>query len=236
MARAIICLVAAALLNGCARPTEAQQTAIRTGTNVKEARAAMTACIAETRNEPKYAPIISHYPNIETGQYSIEQLSNKNIPSPAEGKLVALMYDYAGVCRNLFDKSIQENRPDLSSLLEQSRNSVSAITIELAQSKISWGEAAQKFQALKADMDVQVATVNREWVSDLKASNDAEMADRRANAAIAMQYMANQQAIYQQQTAAQQQNLNQQLMINAINRPVTTNCFASGPLVNCTSQ
>jgi hypothetical protein len=187
-------------------------------------------------NKPKYATIISRYPDLETGQYSIEQLSNKNVPTPDEAKLVASMYDDAAVCRDIFDKSVAENRPDIVNILDDQRNKSANITIGLVQRKVAWGEAAQEFQALKADLDAKIAAANRQWTSDLQASNDAEMAQRRAAAVVAMQYLQNQQILNQQQSAIQQQNLNQQLMINSLNRPVTTNCFASGSMLNCTSQ
>jgi hypothetical protein len=232
----LFCLLACYLLNGCARPTEVQQTAIRAGTAIKEARAESNACLAATREKPKYATIISRYPNLETNQYSIEQLTDKNIPTSEEAQLVASLYDDAGACRNIFDKSIAENRPDIVNILGEVRNKTAQITISLVQRKISWGEAAEEFQALKSESDAKTATANRQWTSDLQASNDAEMAQRRAAAAVAIQYLQNQQMINQQQSAIQQQNLNQQLMINSQNRPITTNCFASGSMLNCTSQ
>jgi hypothetical protein len=75
-------LTSCCLLDGCARQTTAQQTAIRTSGEITEARAEAKACLAQVREKPKYTTIISHYPDLETGQYS----SDKSVPNAWPGE------------------------------------------------------------------------------------------------------------------------------------------------------
>ncbi len=193
----LLCLLVCAVLNGCARPTEAQQTVSRTGAAIKEARSEVHACIAANREQPKYTEILSHYPDLESHQYTIEQLSDKNVPTTQEARLVASLYDGSEKCRALWTKVIAENRPDVIPIVDESNNALARITMNLVQRKISWGEAAQQSQAVSAEIDEKIATANRQWGSDLQASNNEEIAQRRAAAGIALQYMQNQQMIRQ---------------------------------------
>jgi hypothetical protein len=68
-----------------------------------------------------------------------------------------------------------------------------------------------------ADLKTKIAETDRQYVAGLEASHDAELARRQTAANALMQW-------------SQQQQL-----INAATRPVTTNCTRFGSSVNCTS-
>jgi len=176
----------------------------------------------------------------DRGQFTVEQLADKSIPTADEAKLVASRFDEAMTCRKSFEAVVAADRPDLVPVLTNYDNQVSQATIPLVQRKLSWGEAAQKIQSLNTDLAANATAANQQWQSNLQAQNDAEMARRRAAAAIMLQSMQNQQMINQQQMAnqqllTQQQLYNTQQMINA-NRPIYTNCYAAGSMVNCVSN
>jgi hypothetical protein len=63
----------------------------------------------------------------------------------------------------------------------------------------------------------QTAAADQQWIANLKAENQEELAQRQAAAAALLQWSQQQQ------------------VINAINRPVVTNCNRFGATVNCTS-
>jgi hypothetical protein len=154
-------------LNGCAKPTEAQQTAIRTGAAFRDASLEAKACRAEVRERPKYASIVVHYAKLETGQFSLEQLSDKRIPTPEEARLVALYYDDIGVCLSNYDKVVAANRPTAFTIIKENRNKQAQTTVRLVQRRISWGEAAQQYQSATSDMNAKSEEENRQWLSDL---------------------------------------------------------------------
>jgi hypothetical protein len=203
---------------------------------IKEAKAEVKTCRAEVRERSKYENLISHYPALDTNQYSIEQLSDDNIPTTEEARLVAYLYDDAEACRSIFAKAIAENRPDAIAILEDAQNKNAEITIKLVKRKLTWGEAARQYKALNAELDAKLATADQQWRGNLDASNNAEMEQRRAAAGVALLYLQNQQMLNQQQLLNQQQNYNQQMMVNSTNRPITTNCLSSGSMLSCTSQ
>jgi hypothetical protein len=154
----------------------------------------------------------------ETRQFTMEQLTDKSIPTAQEAHLLASMYDDDSECRNNLKAAVGTVRPDLVPALTEIERQRANITIKLVQRQISWGDAAQAGQALNSATQEKVAEIDREWKSELEEQNRAELQQRRASAALAMQYLQNQQ------------------MINAANRPVNTTCFATGSMTNCTTQ
>jgi hypothetical protein len=90
--------------------------------------------------------------------------------------------------------------------------------VRLIERKDTWGGSARQSEALLSDERDRIAAADRQWIADLNASHQAEMAQRQAAAAALMQWSAQQQ------------------MINAINRPVVTTCNRFGSSVNCISN
>lgn len=211
----LLCLLSAPGLLGC---THAELTAMREGATIKEAAAKNCVCIETMRNKQEYEPIAMHFKNLETRQYTIEQLTDKSIPSPQEAHLAASLYDELAECRSSLRAAIASVREDALPILAENERQDENIVIRIVQRQISWGEAAQAEQALTVATQEKIAAIDREWKTELKEENRAELEQRQVAVDSTVQYFQNQQ------------------IINAMDRPINTRCFATGMMVNCTTQ
>jgi hypothetical protein len=210
------CVVLLALaVVGCG--TAAQRQAQQSGAATREAIAQFKACSRAVRDKPEYASLLVHSSDLETGQPSMAQLTDETIPSEQDARLFAERFDEAGPCRGHLLTAISAARPDLVPVLADGMTQGSAIAVLVVEQKITWAEAARRTQALSSALRQNIAAADRQWIGDLNASNQAEMAQRQAAGAALMQW-------------SQQQQL-----INAATRPVVTNCNRFGSSVNCTS-
>lgn len=205
----------AAILAGCA--TAAQRQAQQSGAAFREAAAENKACVAAHRARPEYGALLPHQPDLDTGQYTMAQLTDETRPTPMEAKSLASGYDEITICRTHFLNSLSSSRPDIVPILAATYTKGAETTVLLVQRKITWGEASRRGQERLSDLRQKLATADRQWIADLNASHQAEMAQRQAAADALMQLSAQQQ------------------MINAMNRPRQTNCYGFGNSVNCTS-
>ena len=209
--------LAALILSGCV-PTQAQLTATRAGTTIKGAIAQYRECTSDVRKTPEFAALDAHLANPETGQFTMEQLTDKAIPTAQEAHLLASLYDDFSECRSSLKTAVGGVRPDLVPVLTDEDRQKANIVIKLVQRQISWGDAAQAGQAVNSATQEKLAEIDHAWKGELEEQNREELEQRRASAALTMQYLQNQQ------------------MINAVSRPVNTTCFAAGSMMNCTSQ
>jgi hypothetical protein len=231
----ICCSSVALLLSGCAA-TEAKRTAQSAVAGVKSAVDEFKNCRSLILHKPEYSDVSLHLSSAETSQVTMEQLADKSIPTLEEAKSLALLYDDTSVCRSDMRSAISSYMPDLLPLFTESDNLNTNITLSLVQRKMTWGQAAQAREAARAEFQQKLSLANEQYLTELRAENQEELAQRRAAAALMLGYMQNQQIAAQQQAANQQQLYNQQLLLNSLNRPVSTSCFASGSMINCTSQ
>ena len=92
-------------------------------------------------------------------------------------------------------------------------------TITFVQRKRSWGEHVRRGRDRALAMQAGLQAEGQHIVAGLEQSHQAELARRQAAAQAIAQWAQTQQAI------------------NAMNRPVTTNCMNLGSgMVNCVSQ
>ena len=229
----------ACFLSGC-NAQSGNQLAVETAqSEMSKAGPNFLACRLAIREKPKYASIIPYLP--VDGDYSISILSNKNLLSLKEAKLLAEIYDENAPCRRDFLATMRLYRGDLANAYNNAFNQSANITVELVQRRISIGEGAKRAQEMNRQTSQYILVLNQKYMSDMQASQQAEMAQRRANAAIMMGFMQNQQALNQQQMMIQQQANQQQLNAIQINRPVFnqpsyTNCNAYGSMINCVTR
>ena len=201
---------------GCA--TAAQRQAQQAGVASREAVAQLKSCLSAVWSKPEYASLVPHNPDMDTGQHTMVQLTDESVPSAEEARLEAARFDENSGCRKQFLASLSLARPDLVPILANGYSRGAAIVVELVERKITWGEAARRETEAASDVRSQVATADQRWLVDLRAENQAELARRQAAAEALMQWSQQQQ------------------MINAINRPVVTNCSGWGGSVNCVSR
>ncbi len=222
--RVWLLLCALTALAGCA--TAAQRQAQQAALGTREAAAQLKACSAAVIHKPEYVSLLLHTPDLETGQPMLAQLTDESMISSEDAKLFGARHDELNPCKSRLLNVLSTVRPDLVPILSDEYTKGTAIAVQLVERKITWGEFAQQGQVLLNDSRQRIAVADRQWISDLNASHQAEMAQRQAAAAALMQWSAQQQ------------------MINAMNRPVIvapaapiqTTCNRMGNFVNCTSQ
>lgn len=211
----LLTICALLLLGGCA--SSAQRQARQAADGTRDAFAQYKACNAAVRNKPEYASLIPHSADPETGEPTMAQLTNEKLVSPNDARLLASSYDDRSFCRRRLLTVISTVRPDLAPIVAETLAKGSSNVAALVARKITWAEGARRGQALSIEIRQRGASADRQWIADLNASHQAEMAQRRAAANALAQWSAQQQ------------------MINAVNRPRQTNCTGFGNSVNCTS-
>jgi hypothetical protein len=145
------------------------------------------------------------------------QLTNESFISPEEAKLFGARYDENTGCRTSLLRALSTARPDLVPIIAGMYAKGAALVVRLIERKDTWGESARQSEAVLSDEREKIAAADHQWIAELNAANQAEMAQRQAAAAALLQWSAQQQ------------------MINAATRPVVTNCSRFGSSVNCTS-
>jgi hypothetical protein len=208
-------LLAVFAIGGCA--TAAQRQAQQANTATREAAAQVQACVAAIFAKPEYASLVPHTPNLATGQHTMAQLTNESFISPEDAKLFSARYDESSGCRTRFLNAMSAARPDLVPILAGTYTKGAALVVRLVERKDTWGESARQSDAVLSDEREKLAAADHQWIADLNAANQAEMAQRQAAAGVLLQWSAQQQ------------------MINAATRPIVTNCNRLGSSVNCTS-
>jgi len=209
----LACLLA--VLAGCA--TAAQHQAQQAGTATREAFAQLKACVVPIIDKPVYAQLLAHTPDLDTGQPTMAQLTDETIPSVEDARLVAARFDDLRPCRAGLLITLSAVRPDAFPIFGRAFANGAATTALIVERKITWAESARRTQENMGSLREQAASADKQWIADLNTSNQAELAQRQAASNALMQW-------------SQQQQL-----INAVNRPVQTNCMHTGSFTNCTS-
>lgn len=116
--------------------------------SVKTAGDEMKACMAVVTDDPKYAPIAPQMRANGATHFTLVQLSNGNIPTAQEASLLATYEDNLDTCRDKFLSEVSAINPRGALALQQVRTNTRNIEILLIQRKITWGEAAQRTEAI----------------------------------------------------------------------------------------
>ena len=102
MARIKGLVLSVAGLAGCVMPTAAQQEAGQVASVAQGARMQLIACVEQVDARPDLRPIAWRLPNPATGEFTMTQMTDETVPTPAEAKLVSSWYDAATACGNGF--------------------------------------------------------------------------------------------------------------------------------------
>jgi hypothetical protein len=175
-------------------------------------------CSAEVYNSPEYAPIRRHVP-LRTTDITLEQLSDATKATPEEIAIITATHPRLQQCRRAALEQIAQTTPTIVpialTLIDKGENSL----VDLVQRKQSWGDHVRRVKTAYTEASEQYAQESQRIVSGLELSHEAELARRQAALNALAQWAQTQQ------------------VINAMNRPVTTNCMNLGSgMVNCVSQ
>ncbi len=121
-------------------------------------------------------------------------------------------------CRRTTLESYARTTPSIVPIFTDALNRGELSLIDLIQRKITWGEYVTSTKEHMAELSSRLSAEFQQIGANLLQSHQAELANRQAAANAMMQYYQTQQ------------------LINAVNRPVVTNCQGFGSMVNCVSQ
>lgn len=156
--------------------------------------------------------------------YSLGLLSDESRPNADERRQVIGLHEASLPCRQTAITGIGRVSPNLSVALSETYREEDRALLMLVQGTGSWGEANRIISDARQNFRGRQVSILQQMDRDLQQRHVAEINQRqRAMDSAAAAGLAMQQANIQQQ------------MINAINRPVTTNCVRTGNMVNCNS-
>ena len=173
-------------------------------------------------SNPAYKNIFARIPGGRN--ITLLHLADTTMPSDEDVKNIIAYHNDLSHCRARGIEDYMQIAPSVIPIVVPSYYASDLVTVELIQKKITYGEANKKKQAiyleLMSKLQVEIDRLNREF----SASYQAQMAQQAAAFNVLSQWL------YQQQILRQNQQL-----INAINRPVITDCSRFGNSINCTS-
>jgi len=213
--RNAVAVLTAALLGGCATAAQQQYQAMATGNQALIAQG--KSCVIEAYNGPEGAMVRSHLP-IDAREITLAQLADQSLPTKQEVAAVLALHPRIQACRKAILDGLLGTMPSVVPVLAREFAGADDDTIAFVQRKLSWGERVRRARDRYLALQAELQTEERQIVAGLERSHEAELTRRQA-AADAMARWAQTQQV-----------------INAMNRPVFTNCTGTGSMVNCISH
>jgi hypothetical protein len=231
--RPIFNLVTLSLLCACATQAQRQSKNIRDA--VVQAKNEVVSCNKLVDADPKFSTVVVNA--AANGLPTLQQLSNQNVPGPAEGNLIIAWRQARDNCAQQPLMEVAGVAPAISQVLQANIARLDDVFLDLSKGKYSWGQAMALVKKDTLEASAKVTELASQMNSELAAENQEEL-DRRAAAAAAFGQAMQQasQNIQQQQIINQQQQLiNRSYMPQPI-APIHTTCNQMGTFTNCTSQ
>jgi hypothetical protein len=208
-------LVIAALLSGCATAAQRQYQAI--AANNGAAVAQLASCTSAVYNSPENAPIRRHFP-ARISELSLEQLADASTASDEEIRIILAVHPQLQECRRSALDRLVKSSPSFVPILIVEFNKNEDDLLSLIQRKIAWVEYTKRVRDRAAETRVALQAESQRIVAGLNQEHHAELARRQAALDALAQWAQTQQ------------------VINAMNRPVVTNCNQFGGMVNCVTH
>ena len=123
-----------------------------------------------------------------------------------------------------FTESVQRFAPAAVPALSEASNASDAVWVKVVHRQITWGTALQQTADIQAAIQAKGVEVGKEMQASLEQQNQTELAQRRVVA-----------AAFGQALKDASDNMQRQQLINAIDRPRTTNCSSFGNSASCTT-
>jgi hypothetical protein len=203
------------LIAGCSTAAQQQYQAI--ASNNRSAVQELQACSLVIYDSPEFAPLRRHVPYKATDA-TLEQLSDNSLATDDEIKIILSVHPHLQSCKKQALDRIAQSTPTLVPIMLRVVSKGEDSLIDLIQKKQSWGAHVRRGRDVATAGTAELQTEGQRIVAGLQQSHEAELAQRRQAAEALAQWAQTQQ------------------MINAVNRPVITNCNQFGGMVNCVSQ
>jgi hypothetical protein len=208
-------LLVVGILAGC--QTATQQRASHISTVVKQNTAQVKACVGDAYNSPQAAAIRLRRP-IDPADASLEQLNSKDYVSAEEVKALYALHDQIQRCRKASLENLVTVVPTIVPIMSAGYQEGDTALLALINKQMTWGQYLQDQQHAENDIKARMIAEWNRLQGEMQQSYQAEMQRRQAAAQAMANYLQNQQ------------------MINAINKPTYTNCSSFGNTTNCTTR
>lgn len=225
MLRLPFIIFAFVIVAGC--QTTAQRQYDLSQTNIQEGNQKLFTCYQKIATNSAYQGIAQHIALLRNGKLepTIAQQSDNGVPSDEDVQTIIALHNENAICREQAIENFMKVIPWFIPTLVQSYHAGDLITVDLIQRKITWGDANKRRVAVRDDLMVKKQAAEAQFYRDLNASHYAE----RSQQLDAINALS-------QWTSQQQTMMQNQRMINTLNRPVTTDCTGYGNSIHCTSH
>jgi hypothetical protein len=215
--------LAGTLLAGCA--TGAQLEGNRIDQVAADTASEAKQCENAVLLEARFSTLLPKLPPRDSRESpSMAILSNSNVPTAEEARLLIDLHDAMQPCRKKIIEGASRISPALVVVFAENYQQMDELYLRLVQRSISWGDFARSRQVIAADSTRKFAAVQQDIQQNLQVSHAQEMQQRQAAASTFLAWNA-----YQQQIQAQHS------LVNAVNRPRMTQCHYAGVVLQCTT-
>ena len=212
----IFALISTISILGCA--TAAQNQAANISQNQKLVLERSDACYQGIQNKADYKEVVGRLGS------SLAQISDAGFASDQEISSIVKFHNEIAICRQQLITDQMSVNPGAIPILTNSWQEFDSALADLITHKITFGEANKRATAIFANQKTKLVAQFDQLLRDLSTAHYAEIQQRQAAFLALAQWSQQQQMLMQ----------NQQL-INSLNRPVMTNCYRVGNSVQCTS-
>jgi citrate lyase beta subunit len=211
---AIIALICIAVAS-CATQAQKQSQIISDAGEL--AGAELTICVSAAGNDPAISALRANMPD-NANDLTLSQQTNASKATDEEIAMIYIRHEKLQVCRNKYIAAISPVMPGIANAMVEVYTKTDKELIRLVKKEISWGDYVVARRDIATAGRTTVTAEGQRIDDALRQSHNGEMAERQAAAENFAAYIQTQQ------------------MINAMNRPVTTQCTRFGNTVNCTSN
>jgi hypothetical protein len=203
------------LVAGCATAAQRQYQAI--STNTQAVGAAAMACLRPIYESPEAAPLRPHIP-LDVREATLRSLRTPR--SRARQRSMPSMYcnPRQKACQRAFLDGLARSTPSIVPILADQYSKGDDDLLLLIQRKISWGEIVRSRRDSSLAVQAAMQAEGRRIAGTLEQQHAGELAQRQAALDAIARWAQTQQ------------------LINAMSRPVFTNCSQFGSMTNCVSQ
>jgi hypothetical protein len=100
------------------------------------------------RAKSAYEPLLLHFADLTTGQYTMSQLTDERRPTPAESHLIVSYHDETSPCRTNITNEMTAVSPTLGTVFSQELSKVEDVDVQLAKRQLTWGDAATQVKQI----------------------------------------------------------------------------------------
>jgi hypothetical protein len=174
------------------------------------------ACGDAIYDSPEAAPLRPHVTR-DMREAALSQLSDTGSATKPEIDAILVLHPRLKACEKIVLDQLLNTTPSVVPILTKQYSSADDDTILLIQRKMPWGERVRRGRD-RVNETVAALQAEEQRVTAGLEQHESELARRQA-------------ALNAISQCAQTQQV-----INAMNRPVMTNCFGTGSMVNCISH